>query len=171
VVKGKMKSAMEWIAEMIDANGKLVVFAEHKAVVDALMAKFEQMAVKVDGSVTGEKRQKAVEKFQEDDSIRLLVGNIKAAGEGITLTASHNVAFLEYPWTPGAMAQAEDRCHRIGQTRGVNVYYLVAHDTIEEELIDILDKKRVNLDMILDGKETEEESLLKTITARMVEGK
>lgn len=171
VVEGKMKAAMEWIAEMIEANGKLVVFAEHKAVVDALMAKFEQMAVKVDGSVTGEKRQKAVEKFQEDDSIRLLVGNIKAAGEGITLTASHNVAFLEYPWTPGAMAQAEDRCHRIGQTRGVNVYYLVAHDTIEEELIDILDKKRVNLDMILDGKETEEESLLKTITARMVEGK
>ncbi len=168
VVKGKMKSAMEWIAEMIDADGKLVVFAEHKAIVDILMTKFEKVAVKVDGSVTGEKRQKAVERFQEDDSIRLLVGNIKAAGEGITLTAGHNVAFLEFPWTPAAMAQAEDRCHRIGQTRGVNVYYLVAHDTIEEDLIDLLDTKRVNLDMILDGAETEEENLLKTITGRMV---
>lgn len=170
-VAGKMKQAMDWVEEMLDANGKLVLFAEHTAIIDQLMARFGKIAVKIDGSVTGEKRQEAVESFQNNDKIRLLVGNIKAAGEGITLTASHNVAFLEFPWTPAALVQAEDRCHRIGQTKGVNVYYLVAHNTIEEDIVQLLDKKRITLDKILDGIDTDEESLLKTIIAKIKGGK
>ena len=159
-VKGKIKAALTWIEDALDSNGKLVVFCTHKFVVDELMAKFESIAVKIDGSVSGEQRQLAVDRFQNDPTVRLFVGNIKAAGVGITLTASSNVVFLELPWTPGDLSQAEDRCHRIGQEDSVNVYYLLAFNTIEEKIAKMIDRKRKVLDAVLDGKVTEEKSLL-----------
>ncbi len=159
-VKGKMTQAISWIKDFIDTDGKLVVFAVHKFVIDALMKEFGNIAVKVDGSVSGQARQDAVDRFQEDESCRLFVGNIKAAGVGITLTAASNVAYLELPWTPGDLSQTEDRCHRIGQKDSVSIYYLLAAGTIEEQIARLLDKKRKVLDSVLDGEDTEAESLL-----------
>jgi len=124
------------------------------------MEKFGKVAVKIDGSVTGINRQKAVDGFQNNTRIRLFIGNIQAAGIGITLTASSNVAFLELPWTPGELDQAEDRCHRIGQRSSVNIHYLLAINTIEEKIAKLLDSKRRVLDAVLDGKETDVKSLL-----------
>jgi SWI/SNF-related matrix-associated actin-dependent regulator 1 of chromatin subfamily A len=127
------------------------------------MEEFKGIAVKIDGSVTVDERNKAVEAFQQDERIRLFVGNIKAAGVGLTLTAASNVAFIEYPWTPGELKQAEDRCHRIGQKNSVNIHHLVAYHTIEGEIVDLLDKKTKVLDAVLDGHETQEESLLSSL--------
>jgi len=158
--KGKMKQAKEWIREFIDGNGKLIVFAIHKELINDLMKEFGDQAVRVDGSVSGKDREKAVEQFQNNDNVRLFIGNIQAAGVGLTLTASSSVAFLELPWTPGELTQAEDRAHRIGQKDSVNVYYLLATGTIEEELAGVIDEKRKTLDSVLDGKDTEEGSLL-----------
>jgi len=162
-VKGKMKQAVEWIENFLDIDGKLIVFATHKNTIDTLMQKFGNRAVKVDGSVFGQARQDTIDRFQNDKTCRLFVGNIKAAGVGITLTAASNVAFLELPWTPGELTQAEDRCHRIGQKNAVNVYYLIASNTIDEKIARTLDSKRKVLDSVLDGKETEQESLLSTL--------
>ncbi len=159
-VKGKLKQAISWIRDFIDTDGKLVVFAVHKFVIDALMKEFGDLAVKVDGSVTGQARQDAVDRFQEDDSCRLFIGNVKAAGVGLTLTAASNVAFLELPWAPGDVSQAEDRCHRIGQKDSVSIYYLLAAGSIEEQIAKLLDKKRKILDKVLDGEETDAGSLL-----------
>ncbi len=159
-VKGKLKQAISWIRDFIDTDGKLVVFAVHKFVIDALMKEFGGLAVKVDGSVTGQARQDAVDRFQEDDSCRLFIGNVKAAGVGLTLTAASNVAFLELPWAPGDVSQAEDRCHRIGQKDSVSIYYLLAAGSIEEQIAKLLDKKRKILDKVLDGEETDAGSLL-----------
>jgi len=159
-VKGKMDQAVEWIRNFLDNDQKLVVMAVHKFVIDRLMEEFAGIAVKVDGSVSGQNRQSAVDLFQEDPSIRLFIGNIKAAGVGLTLTASSSVAFLELPWTPGDLTQAEDRVHRIGQKDAVNIYYLLAQDTIEEKIAKLLDKKRKVLDAVLDGAVPEEGSLL-----------
>ena len=127
------------------------------------MEQFKDIAVKVDGSVPNEQRSINVERFQNDPKIRLFVGNVQAAGVGLTLTAASNVAFLELPWTPGELSQAEDRCHRIGQKDAVNVHYLLAEGTIEEKIARLIDKKRKVLDSVLDGKETEQESLLTEI--------
>ncbi len=160
-VKGKMKYAIQWIQNFLDTNGnKLVIFAVHKAVVDALMEEFKGGAVKVDGSVSTTGRDAAVGAFQEDPSVRLFIGNIQAAGVGLTLTAASSVAFLELPWTPGDLVQAEDRCHRIGQKDTVNVYYLLAEGTIEEKIAELLDEKRQVLEAVLDGKEVEEAQML-----------
>lgn len=159
-VQGKLEQAVDWIRDFIDGNGKLVVMAVHKFVVDRLMKEFGDMAVKIDGGVTGENRQIAVDQFQRNDKIRLFIGNIKAASVGITLTAASNVVFLELPWTPGDISQAEDRCHRIGQKNSVTVHYLLAANTIEEKIARLIDSKRKVLDKVLDGKQTDESSLL-----------
>ncbi len=160
-MKGKLKHSIDWIKDFLDGSDKkLVVFAIHRFVIDELMDNFKNIAVKIDGSVSITNRQKAVEDFQKNPNIRLFVGNIKAAGVGLTLTAASDVVILELPWTPGELVQAEDRVHRIGQRGSVNVYYLLAADTIEEKIAKLLDKKKQTSDAILDGKITEKDSLL-----------
>jgi len=162
-VEGKMKQLIEWIKEFLETDEKLVLFAVHKATIDLVMQEFGELAVKIDGSVSNVNRDEAVQQFQNNPKIKLFVGNIQAAGVGLTLTASSNVAFMELPWTPGELLQAEDRCHRIGQKNAVNVYYLLAAGTIEEDMAKLLDSKRMVLDSVLDGKITETTSLLQDL--------
>jgi SNF2 family DNA or RNA helicase len=159
-VKGKLPQAIEWINNFLEGDGKLVVFVTHKFVIDTLMNNFQKISVKVDGSVSMKDRQNAVDVFQSNPEVRLFFGNIEAAGVGLTLTASSNVVFLELPWAPSILDQAEDRCHRIGQRESVMIHYLLANNTIEERIAHILDRKRKIVDSVLDGKVTETESLL-----------
>lgn len=171
-VRGALANSIQWIKNFLaDYDGKLVVFAVHKEIISALMEEFGDIAVKIDGSVaTGEIRQTIVEKFQNDKNIRLFVGNIKAAGVGITLTASSNIVFLELPWTPGELEQAEDRCHRMGQKNAVNIWYLLAENTIEMELAKMIDSKRNILSQVLDGQVISEEDTLSSLLG-LYEGK
>lgn len=159
-VQGKLKQATEWITNFLESDQKLIIFATHKFVIAHLMEVFGKIAVKVDGSVSGTKRQLAVDKFQNAPKTRLFIGNIKAAGVGLTLTAASNVAFLEYPWTPGELFQAADRAHRIGQKFTVNIYYLLAKGSIEESIAELLDSKKTVLDAVLDGKQLKDTPLL-----------
>ncbi len=162
-VQGKMKQVIQWIHSFFDnaeEGEKLVVFAVHKSTISQIMTEFEGIAVKVDGSVSAVDRDKAVRRFQKDPRARLFVGNIQAAGTGLTLTAASSVAFVELPWTPGELSQAEGRCHRIGQKNAVNIYYLLAAGTIEERIAHLLDQKREVLDAVLDGGAVEEIPLI-----------
>ncbi len=159
-VQGKMEQVIDWIQNFIKTDEKLVIMATHRFVIDTLMTKFKHVSVKVDGSVSNAERQNAVKEFQHNPRVRLFIGNIKAAGVGLTLTASSTVAFLELPWTPGDVSQAEDRVHRIGQRNSVNIYYLLAAGTIEEKIARLIDDKRRVLDTVLDGRKSDESSLL-----------
>lgn len=158
-VKGKLKQAINWIEDFLQSDKKLVVFATHHFVIDALIAEFPDISVRVDGRVSQTERQSAVDRFQNDEKVKLFIGNIEAAGVGITLTAASDVVFLELPWTPAKLEQAIDRLHRIGQKFSVTVYFLLANHTIEEKIAHLLDIKRKIVDGILDGKESDEDSL------------
>ena len=96
--------------------------------------------------------------FQGPDAAdnQLIVCSIEVAGQGITLTRSSNVAFLELDWTPAKHDQAEDRCHRIGQQDAVNATYLLAADTIDETIATLLERKRAVIGAVTDGREEDE---------------
>lgn len=148
---GKLDMAKQWIQDFLDGSDmKLVVFAHHREVVTTVFEHFKDVAVKLQGGDSQRSRQDAIDRFQGDDNVRIFVGNIQAAGEGITLTAASNVLFLELAWSPALLEQAEDRCHRIGATaESVNIYYMLGVDTLEEDLLDIIRQKRKVVDGVL----------------------
>lgn len=169
--EGKREFAINWIKDCLDANGKLVVFAVHHVMIDFLAEELRNYnPVVVDGRVDMTKRQEAVDRFQNDPTCRVFIGNVQAAGVGITLTAASNSVFVELGWTPGAHSQAEDRIHRIGQESKVSAYYLIAANTIEEEIAQLLDSKMDVLTKVLDGKETDGGSLLSELLKKRLEG-
>lgn len=154
----KVDGVASWINDMLDESGeKMLVFAVHKSVIRSLSEQIESKSVIVDGSVTGKKRREAVDSFQKNESVRVLIGNIRAAGVGLNLTKASIVAFAEFGWRPGDLTQCEDRAHRIGQLGTVWAYYLVARNTIEERLISILSRKQSVLSAVLDGGRQEED--------------
>ena len=110
---------------------KVVVFAHHRKVILDLVNEFGDSCVHIIGGMDNEARAAAVDRFQNDASCRLFIGSIRAAGVGLTLTASSHVVFLELDWSPGVMTQAEDRCHRVGQRDSVQVDYFVFKGTID----------------------------------------
>jgi Superfamily II DNA/RNA helicases, SNF2 family len=141
--KGKLEAAKEWVKDFLETGNKLVLFGTHQSTLDFFMKEFKDCAVKLDGSTSQPVRERAVYMFQNDPDTRLFVGNIIAAGVGITLTAASSVAFIELDWTPANHDQAEDRCNRIGQTNSVNCYYLLAEQTLDEYILSKLERKRV----------------------------
>lgn len=163
-IQGKLAGCIEWIEDYLNGDRKLVVFSLHLDVLDALEERFGEMAVRVDGGVSGPARQDAVDAFQENPEKRLFLGQLKAAGVGLTLTAASATVTLELGWNPSAHDQAEDRVHRIGQQAdSVMAYYLVASGTIDEDLADLIDAKRETIRAILDGEEVENSSLFKAL--------
>lgn len=171
--RGKIKAAKGWIRDFLDSGEKLVVFAHHKAVVRALSKEFD--APMISGDTAAADRQAAVDRFQNDPDCRLIVGNMRAMGVGLTLTAASDAAFLEIGWTPGDHDQAEDRCHRIGQDDSVTAWYLLARverpgseedQTIDDDAWDLVLSKRDTVDAATEGEERAKD---RAIVARMVD--
>jgi SWI/SNF-related matrix-associated actin-dependent regulator 1 of chromatin subfamily A len=96
----------------------------------------------LDGSCNKVKRQYAVDQFQENEKVKVFVGNLKAAGVGLTLTAAEVVIMNDLSFVPAEHAQAEDRAYRYGQKNNVLVYYPLYENTIEGVIYDILNKKK-----------------------------
>ena len=140
---GKVAQAVDFIRTFLSSGKKLIVFCSLHGVVDALVKSFPG-AVTVTGRDSAAAKQSAVDAFQNDPGTRLIVCSIKAAGVGLTLTASSSVAFLELPWTFCDCQQCEDRAHRIGQKDNVTCYYLLAKGTIDHAVYNLIqDKKNV----------------------------
>jgi SWI/SNF-related matrix-associated actin-dependent regulator 1 of chromatin subfamily A len=149
-VEGKLKEIINWVETFLETGEKLVLFAIHKKIVNALMKHFPK-AVKIDGSVSGVNRQKAVDSFQKDPNVQLMIANIKAGGVGLTLTAASNVAITQLPWSPSVLNQAIDRVHRITQVHQVTAWILVGQNTIEEKILSLLKEKESVVSEVLDG--------------------
>lgn len=130
----KVPAAAEWIDDfLIGSESKLVVFAHHKDVVTALAKDLDRVVV-VDGSTTPSARQAAVDAFQNSPDVRVFIGNIQAAGVGLTLTAASDVLFVESSWTPSDNQQAAMRVHRIGQRNACLVRFAMLAGSIDEDI-------------------------------------
>jgi len=156
--KLKLKAVVEWINDYLqNTDDKIIIGAIHKKMIRALERRVDGDSLVIDGSVNPRHRKMVVDQFQNDKSRRVLIGNIHAAGVGLTLTAASTVVTVELAWRPGDHIQFEDRCHRIGADKTVWCYYLVAHDTLEEKLCRVLQKKQGVLSAVLDGGKTAED--------------
>jgi SWI/SNF-related matrix-associated actin-dependent regulator 1 of chromatin subfamily A len=128
----KLIPTMDHLANVLQAEEKVVVFAHHHDVIDGVKEGLAEFGVVViDGRVALEDRKRAVDRFQEDPNCRVMIGSIQAAGVGITLTAASYCAFAELDWVPGNLMQAEDRLHRIGQHDSVLVQYLMLQGSFD----------------------------------------
>jgi SWI/SNF-related matrix-associated actin-dependent regulator of chromatin subfamily A-like protein 1 len=169
---GKLNAGIEWILDFLETTErKLVVFGHHQDVIERIMSILEKEgvgAVSITGGTDIKKRGWIVQQFQENPDVMVFVGNIQATGTGITLTAADTVLFVEFPWTPSDLDQAADRVHRLGQTsENVNIYYLVARGSLDEDICDLLDEKRKVVQQVLEGTQSTDIPLFQELLKRM----
>jgi len=166
----KLASAKAWIHDFLDTGEKLVVFAWHDFVIQDIASEFSDVCAGViTGSTPIEARQQAIDTFQSNPDKKIIVCNIKAGGQGITLTASSNVAFIELGWTPAEHDQAEDRVHRIGQKNAVNAWYLLADRTIDMWIYDLIQQKRSVVDATTEGAVAEDLAVIDELMTKILE--
>ena len=154
--KAKIKGVISYISDIIDAKEKFIVFAYHHEMLDSLEElcknkKIEYM--RIDGTTKQDVRYQYVNYFQKNPECQVAILSIIAASTGITLTATHMVIFAELTWTPSIMIQAEDRVHRIGQkSEFVDIKYLYGEETLDDFVLDKLQKKLTIVSTTLDDK-------------------
>ena len=133
---------IEKVEEALELDKKTIIFCNFNEEMDAFLRHFGEKSVCVRGGMSDKQKQFAVDRFQEDDSCKVFVGQIKAAGVGLTLTQAEIVIMNSLDWVPGNHEQAEDRAYRIGQNKTVNIYYMLIDDTIDTLVWDILNEKK-----------------------------
>jgi len=146
----KLDRMEELIKEVTDNGDKAIIFSNWTSVTSEVIQRLEQYNPAV---ITGETKNPINEqlKFQTEDSCKVIIGTISAMGTGYTLTAGSTIIFLDSPWNRATKDQAEDRGHRIGTTKPVSIITLVAKDTIDEHIENIINKKGAMSDMIVDN--------------------
>ena len=138
----KIHQTIEIAENIIEQGKKVIIFCNFTDSLNKICEHFGKLAVKLDGSMSQYERQFSVDQFQENDKVKVFVGNIKAAGTGITLTAGEAAIFNDLSFLPSDHAQAEDRSYRYGQKNNVLVYYPIFENTIEGIIYDILNNKK-----------------------------
>ena len=138
----KTKATIELCENIIEQGKKVIVFTNFTKSLELILEHFGKKAVRLDGQMSQKERQLSVDRFQTEDDIMVFVGNIKAAGVGITLTAAEAVVMNDLSFLPSDHSQAEDRSYRYGQKNNVLVYYPIFDNTVEGIIYDILKKKK-----------------------------
>jgi SWI/SNF-related matrix-associated actin-dependent regulator 1 of chromatin subfamily A len=138
----KISQTIELAENIIEQDKKVIIFCNFTNSLEKIVEHFGKAAVRLDGSMSKPDRQNSVDRFQTDPKVKVFVGNIKAAGVGITLTAAEAVIMNDLSFLPSDHSQAEDRAYRYGQKNNVLVYYPIFENTIEGIIYDILNKKK-----------------------------
>ena len=147
----KIPHMIEHIDDSLETSPKIIVFAHHTDVIDALAKHYGTQCVTLTGQHSVTRRQAAVDRFQGDPSCRLIIAQIIAGGVGWTLTASSHVIFCELDWRPGIISQAEDRANRIGQKNMVLVQHLVFEGSIDAVMAQKIISKQEVISTALDA--------------------
>ena len=152
----KIPYTCELIDKCLEQGKKVIVFTNFTMSLDMLHEKYKKVSVTLDGRMNKDRRQENVDKFQNDDKIKVFIGNIKAAGVGITLTSAEIVIMNDLSFVPADHSQGEDRAYRYGQKNSVLVYYPVFENTVEKIIYNILQKKKGIIDQVMgDGEYSE----------------
>ena len=154
--KAKVEGVCEFVSDLLEIDEKFIVFAYHYEILDkleSLMKERKTGYIRIDGSTKQDKRYDYVNNFQQNKNCKVAILSIIAASTGITLTTAHLVIFAELTWTPSIMIQAEDRAHRIGQKSNcVDIKYLYGPETLDDFILDKLQKKLTIVSTTLDDK-------------------
>jgi len=152
----KIPYTCEIIDRCLDQGKKVIVFTNFTMTLDMIHEKYKKNSVILDGRMSKERRQESVDRFQNEDKIKIFISNIVAGGVGITLTAAEVVIMNDLSFVPAHHSQAEDRAYRYGQKNSVLVYYPVFENTIEKIIYNILQKKKGIIDQVMgDGEYSE----------------
>ncbi|MEO2004803.1 MAG: helicase-related protein, partial [Candidatus Poribacteria bacterium] len=148
----KALQTTDFLQNIVDQGEKVVVFSAFMPPTLRFARHFGDAAVTITGGVPAAERQNRVDRFQEDDSVRVLAANLHVGGVGLNLTAARQVVFNDLDWTPANHWQAEDRAYRIGQTGTVNVTYMIGVGTVDEFVRTVLQRKARVIDDLVEGK-------------------
>ena len=162
----KISHTIELAENIIEQGKKVIIFCNFTDSLNKIVEHFGKSAVKVDGSMSKEQRQHSVDEFQDNPKIKVFVGNLLAAGVGLTLTSGEAVIFNDLSFVPAHHQQAEDRAYRYGQKNNVLVYYPIFDNSVEGVIYDIINaKKQVIATVMGDNQNTADaaEEILKRI--------
>ena len=155
----KVKETTQLIDQCLQQDKKVIVFTNFTTPLMTLHEKYKKESVILNGAMKKEDRQKSVDSFQNDDKVKVFIGNVRAAGVGITLTAAEVVIFNDLSFVPSDMSQCEDRAFRIGQDKKVSCIYPIYDNTIERTIYEIVNKKKSVIDTVM-GDNINEEDIL-----------
>ena len=169
IAEEKIKNTCEIAENIIEQGKKVIIFTNFTDSLNQIVEHFGKSAVKLDGSMSKDERQKSVDRFQTDEKIQVFAGNIKAAGVGITLTSAEAVIMNDLSFVPSDHSQAEDRAYRYGQKSNVSIFYPLFDNTIEGVIYNILNRKKKIISTVMGDDEDKGntlEEILDTISQR-----
>lgn len=160
--RGKMKEVIDYVTDFLESGKKMILFCNLHVVVDQLKEAFPK-AVSVTGRENTQEKQHAVDSFQKNPNTNIIICSIKAAGVGLTLTASSDVLFVEFPWTDADCRQCEDRAHRIGQKDNVTSRFMLGKNTIDEKIYQIIQIKKQIANAVMGASDDIQENIIDLI--------
>ena len=170
IAEEKTQHTIEIAENIIEQGKKVIIFCNFTKSLETIVEHFGKSAVRLDGQMSKIQRQDSVDRFQEDEKVKVFVGNIKAAGVGITLTSGEAVIMNDLSFLPSDHSQAEDRAYRYGQKNNVLVYYPIFENTIEGIIYDILNAKKRIIGTVMGDIQQDDtnvvEEILKSISQR-----
>ena len=149
IAEEKIKDTIELAENILEQDKKVIIFTNFTETLNKIAEHFGKQSVKLDGSTSKPQRQYAIDEFQNNEKIKVFVGNIRAAGTGITLTAAEAVIMNDLSFVPGDLSQAEDRAYRYGQKNSVSVYYPIFINSIESIIYDMINQKKLNINTVM----------------------
>jgi SNF2 family DNA or RNA helicase len=156
--RAKAGLAADYAAQLAHSAGKVVFFAKHVDVMDAAEETFARQGVhfsSIRGDQTAAVRQRNIDAFVNDPGVAVAVCSLTAAGVGLNLQVASNIVLAELSWTDAEQTQAIDRSHRIGQTEPVTAWRVIAAQTIDARIAELIDSKAGLAARALDGSDDE----------------
>uniref|UniRef100_A0A3Q2ZPG0 Snf2-related CREBBP activator protein n=1 Tax=Kryptolebias marmoratus TaxID=37003 RepID=A0A3Q2ZPG0_KRYMA len=154
LVAGKLQTLHMLLRKLKSGGHRVLIFTQMTRMLDVLeqfLNYHGHIYLRLDGSTRVEQRQALMERFNADRRIFCFILSTRSGGVGVNLTGADTVVFYDSDWNPTMDAQAQDRCHRIGQTRDVHIYRLISERTVEENILKKANQKRMLGDMAIEG--------------------